>query len=347
MQFLRTGRTITHRVGRLGHRVANYFRPKGLVLMYHRVAETKVDPWKLSVSPHHFRRQIEYLRSEANVVRLLDYAQALREGRLPRRAVIITFDDGYADNLLEAAPVLVDAGLPATFFITTGAVGQNGEFWWDDLERCLLGDKSCSISELEEALSGAMPAGAMPPEKEGMRRFADRAEPTSGTLETKSRLATYDCVWKQAASLTPDSRRCLVAQIRAATNTPLMARPTHRTMTKNELISLSRLPGMEVGAHTISHTPLTVLSKNQKRREITGSCRWLEEVLGTSVSAFSYPNGMYDEEAIALLKQEGFSAGCTTEAAPVDPRTPSLTLPRVHVPDVDVDGFHRLIRRYL
>ena len=64
-------------------------------------------------------------------------------GDLPPRAVALTFDDGYLDNLVEyAAPVLERAGLPATFFLTSGWLGRPGEYWWDTLERVLLLNES-------------------------------------------------------------------------------------------------------------------------------------------------------------------------------------------------------------
>jgi peptidoglycan/xylan/chitin deacetylase (PgdA/CDA1 family) len=60
---------------------------------------------------------------------------AARQGALPAGAVAVTFDDGYADNLANAAPLLVEFGVPATMFLSTGAIVNGCEFWWDDLER--------------------------------------------------------------------------------------------------------------------------------------------------------------------------------------------------------------------
>ena len=82
--------------------------------MYHRVEDLAYDPYDLAVSPKNFMQQIDYIKRTCSVVSLLDIAKGLRSGSLPRRAVAITFDDGYVDNLKNAKPILKAAQTPAT-----------------------------------------------------------------------------------------------------------------------------------------------------------------------------------------------------------------------------------------
>src|SRR5438105_34157 len=95
-------------------RIGNFLRAtrqltsmqRPIVLLYHRVANLASDPWHLAVSPERFAVQIEILARERTIVPMTWLAKKLRDGRLPRRAAAITFDDGYADVFHNALPVL-------------------------------------------------------------------------------------------------------------------------------------------------------------------------------------------------------------------------------------------------
>jgi len=108
-----------------------------LILGYHRVADEPDDPFALAVSPRHFAEQLEVLARHARVLRLQDLARALRQGEPVRRAVVLTFDDGYADNLHAAQPLLARQGMPATLFVASGYLG--GSFWWEELATLAIG----------------------------------------------------------------------------------------------------------------------------------------------------------------------------------------------------------------
>ena len=124
------------RVSKLIHRGSLAFKrryvARGLILIYHRVAEDPVDPWRLCVSPANFARQMEVLRKKGfNTVHVSDLADAVRARRLSRKTVAVSFDDGYRDNFEQAAPVLERLGLPATFFVVTDWMGTDVVPWWD------------------------------------------------------------------------------------------------------------------------------------------------------------------------------------------------------------------------
>ena len=98
-----------------------------LILMYHRVASAATDPLELCVAPERFAEHLELLESLGRIVPLRDFARAKGNGL----TVAITFDDGYADNVLAAAPLLEQHDAPATVFVVAGAVGSPRAFWWD------------------------------------------------------------------------------------------------------------------------------------------------------------------------------------------------------------------------
>jgi peptidoglycan/xylan/chitin deacetylase (PgdA/CDA1 family) len=98
--------------------------------MYHRVAEVASDPLEICVAPERFREQLELLGSLGTIVPLQELVRSRRRRGL---SIAITFDDGYADNALTAAPLLAAQDAPATVFVVAGAVGSGEPFWWDRL----------------------------------------------------------------------------------------------------------------------------------------------------------------------------------------------------------------------
>ena len=89
---------------------------KQLSLLYHRVNDLRPDPWDLCVSPAHFAEQMEVVSHIS-----------------PRP--IVTFDDGYADNLHRALPILETYDISAIVFVASGAIESQVEMWWDALDR--------------------------------------------------------------------------------------------------------------------------------------------------------------------------------------------------------------------
>jgi peptidoglycan/xylan/chitin deacetylase (PgdA/CDA1 family) len=125
------------RVSRRLRQWRSRFRPGVAILGYHRISDETPDALGLSVSPAHFRAQLAAVARLARPLRLPDAAGALASGRVPARGLVLTFDDGYADNLHAALPLLEERGIPATIFVTSG--NRGGEFWWDRLARAVEG----------------------------------------------------------------------------------------------------------------------------------------------------------------------------------------------------------------
>jgi peptidoglycan/xylan/chitin deacetylase (PgdA/CDA1 family) len=113
-----------------GRWLRSRFAGGALILGYHRVADARHDPGAMCVSPRHFAEQLEVVRSCARPVSLAELVSCLDSGRLPPRLVAVTFDDGYADNLSHALPLLERFEAPATLFIATGYTGRS--FDWED-----------------------------------------------------------------------------------------------------------------------------------------------------------------------------------------------------------------------
>jgi len=98
------------------------------ILMYHQVGPPVGGPARTeSMSPRSFERQMHaILDAGYRVIALQDLVRILETGRVEdlRRAVVVTFDDGYRGQFAFACPVLQRLRLPSTFFVTTGLVGK-------------------------------------------------------------------------------------------------------------------------------------------------------------------------------------------------------------------------------
>ncbi|MFH1245578.1 MAG: polysaccharide deacetylase family protein [Candidatus Omnitrophota bacterium] len=108
------------------------------MLMYHYIEENGKYS-SLSVSPESFRRQVEFLhRNKYNVISLAEFVSAAyNKEKLPRKSVVITFDDGYEDNFTCAYPVLRAYHIPATIFVIVNSIGEKGYLSYAQIKEML------------------------------------------------------------------------------------------------------------------------------------------------------------------------------------------------------------------
>ena len=305
-------------------------RSHGAVLMYHRVAESDLDPWHLCVSPQRFGEQLEVLKREFRVLPLPELARADADGK----AVAITFDDGYADNLHAAAPVLEQHGAPACFFLTSGALDVAHEFWWDELERLLLREGALP-SRIEVSFGSQRvfePGRAAAPAKDLPRQI--RANPP-WKADRNSRLGFFYTVWQAMRVLNEQDRRGALSELAAQLKGDAGTRASRRSMTGDEALQLADIAGMQIGAHSVTHAALPSLPAEAQSTEIRDSKRQLEKLLGRPVTGFAYPFGDYGPVTIGLVREAGFEWACTTETGGINRRTDPFRIPRLAVEDCD------------
>lgn len=293
-----------------------------LVLLYHRVARLERDPHGLAVSPDRFVQHCEILRRRCDVVPLTEVGRRARQ-------VVITFDDGYADNAVEARRVLVDAGLPATMFVAVGLLGKPGEAWWDRLEQILLGgDTNEESLEIE---IGGQPLWV-------------------GTRSPHHRARAHLALFWRLRRLRPDAIESALAEVEARLGVHRVARQTHRWMTLDELRLLAATDGIEIGAHTVRHPFLSALNRDEQWQEIDGSRQALESWLGRRPRLFAYPFGgrdAFDETSADLARAAGFDMACATIGGLARPARDPYRLPRNVVGDWEAERFERWLEHWL
>jgi peptidoglycan/xylan/chitin deacetylase (PgdA/CDA1 family) len=321
------------RTGSLAARLQRRNASRAVILMYHRVADGLVDPWGLAVGTANFRSQIETIARDWHPVSLDELVHAVRLRAVRSRAVAVTFDDGYADNLEAAAPILVEHGVPATVFVTTGLVARASEPWWDELTALVL-EREDLPDTLTLQLGGAERRFRVPPPTEDDRPpHVNRVRPWLARRDT--RLEAYYRIWTTLRAAGPAERERLLAEIAHWAGMPRRTRPRPSMLSEPELRELAALPGVDIGCHTVTHPVLSLCSPEAQRGEVAGSVEWMRRHLDLDARHFAYPFGEWDAAAAAMVEELGLRSACTTTAGPVWRRSPVYALPRVPVDDCD------------
>jgi peptidoglycan/xylan/chitin deacetylase (PgdA/CDA1 family) len=328
--------------GRWG-RIGSALFPRAAVLLYHRIAEVSRDPWRLCVTPQHFAQHCDVLARRQLVRPLSTLLTSLAGGRRLRRTVSITFDDGYADNLNHARPQLIRHGLPATIFVTAGAVGASREFWWDELEGLLL-DNHPLPPALTLGIGGTTrhwDLGAAAAEVDipaAVDRMWKPWEDAHPTVRHGLYRELYDLLFPLAIA---ERTRVLDAMGVWAGRAPAV-RASHRTLTEGELSALAREAVVDVGCHTMTHPALVTLSPAAQRAEIVDARDRLAALTGRPVRSFAYPYGRrrdYDAGTVGLVREVGFTGACANFPGLARRDTDPFQVPRLQVRDWDGDTF--------
>ncbi len=340
------GNVAIRRMRAVVRRARAYASRRGVILLYHRVAELPRDPWSLAVAPARFDAQLAMLRRRFYVLPLDALISCLRGGTpVPRRAVAVTFDDGYADNVHRALPLLERHGVPATLFAVSGMIGRRREFWWDELERLVLdgGALPASIT-----LPGMGPLHASLASAPLDRRWDDRGWRADRNEDPTPRHALYSELWRRLDGMDGAAREIALAALADLVQDDGAARASHLPCTIDELRAFAASGMGAVGAHTVSHPALAALPIDRQAREIGGSRSALESMLARPVTAFSYPFGharSFTPDSSRLVQEAGLVAACVNYPGIVTSETNLFHLPRVYAHDIAAPALEAQLER--
>ena len=270
------------------------------IVLFHRVLP-EPDPL-LPDEPDvvRFDEQIGWLAQTFRILPVGEALDLLYAGKLPRRALAITFDDGYLDNAEQALPVLSRHGVRATFFVTTRHLG--GGMMWND------------------RVIAAVRASRQP--------RLDLTAHDLGVIDLSGdRCAALHALLPRFKYLPAATRERLSSSLLAECG----AGETDLMMNADAIRAL-HAAGMEIGGHTETHPILAGLPDADARREIERNKAALEDIIGTSICTFAYPNGNpgrdYDARHVAMLRACGYRYALTTAAGTAHPGTDPLQVPR-------------------
>lgn len=280
-----------------------------LILCYHRVAEGVDDPFHLCVRPDNFAAHLEEISRSREPSTLADVSVPSRRPR-----VVVTFDDGYRDNLTNALPIAESKGVPITVFVTSGIVGNHNGFWWDRLGT-LLRSRPPHVREIDLPIGGRtirLPLGSS-----GLRTDLDSVHRHLQPLRVTEIERALDAVseqWQVSSAPPPDAG----------------------TLTRGDLLRLAASSTATIGAHTVDHVRLRDRPAREQQDSVCGSKRELEQAIGKAVLHFAYPFGRradFDDRSVDAVRSAAFDTACTTLPGTARPSTDPYRLPRRLVMD--------------
>lgn len=320
------------RAGKTGLRqLRPLLAPGPAILMYHRIARERFDPWGLAVAPENFADQVRWITDNRDPLPLREFVRRWQTGRLSADAVALTFDDGYACNAKVAAPLLRKHRVPATIFLPADLIRLGREFWWDELERIVLDHQHDVISLNGEVV------------QLGAQRSGDRDWLPDGPRATQ-RQAAYKAIWARLHDLPNPALDASMEQLRNQARVGEIPRETHRPLSAAEVREIqSGL--LEFGSHGLSHSSLPLLSTAERAREIEESMERCAELTGVRPVCFAYPYGDLDLESRNLVEQAGYDFACKAAGAFVGRRDDLFALPRLQIGDWDSAALARKLGR--
>jgi peptidoglycan/xylan/chitin deacetylase (PgdA/CDA1 family) len=258
------------------------------VLTYHRVDEPDgaplLYPGLLSATPAEFEEQMLFVATRYRPISLADLLE-VRRGRasLPRRAVLVTFDDAYRDFAKHAWPRLRRLGVPVTLFVATAYPDRPVlAFWWDRLWAAL-------------ALA---PPGAQVGTPDGQTALATEAD----------RMGAYRSLRRHLKTL-PDGR--LQGELERLVGRFEQPATVSSVLGWDELRALAG-EGVALAPHTRTHPLLDRVPRERVREEIVGSLEDLEREIGTVRPVLAYPSGGLSDSVVDVVREVGFELAFST-----------------------------------
>jgi peptidoglycan/xylan/chitin deacetylase (PgdA/CDA1 family) len=294
----------------------SFARGRGVILMFHHVR-----PWRprqfapnrvLEITPDFLDVVLTELRREGfDIIPLDAVPDRLRAGSCQQPFAVLTFDDGYRDNVEHAWPVLKRHSAPWTLFVTTDFADRRGRLWWFELEDAIARlDRVCLYCDGE------------------MLHLPSR---TAGEKQS-----AFDAVYRRLRAGSEGQLRATIAGLAAQAGVAASHLNAELCLGWEELQMLARDPDATIGAHTISHSILAKHDAAIASREISGSKALLEQRLQRPVRHLAYPMGdatSAGAREFALARQAGFVTAVTTRTGHVfaDHATRLHALPRVSI----------------
>lgn len=267
----------------------------GLILTMHHVRPFVPNAYApnrlLEITPEFLDFTIRTLHEQGfDLVSLDEALQRLEQRRHARPFAVLTFDDGYRDNVEHALPVLRRHGVPWTLYACTGCAEATARLWWIELEE--------AIRRLD----------TVPFRQAGIER-------TLPAQTSEQKLASYQAIYWSLRAGSEEDLLAATGELAALAEMDLRSLVSSRCLSVPELSGLAGEANLTIGAHTRTHPRLARLAPEEALREMRDSRVVLEDWLGRPVQHFAYPVGDRTSAALrefAMAREAGFRSAVTT-----------------------------------
>lgn len=286
------------------------------ILRYHAIVEEKnnfyADP-SICLSPHLFEDQVKYITKAYNIISLDKVAECLiKKKPFPKKAVVLTFDDGYKDNFI-AYKIMKKYGAFGTFYVAAGCIGNNEPLWLFEVIY-LIGKTARKQVVIEFSnIKLDFPLHTEEDRRYAVNKITEKIK--SNNLQTRE-------------------------DIRSQLHTQLNDVPDLHEKSKQVMLTWKQVQemvdnGMDIGGHTMTHLNLPNASSDNAFREITDCKKLIEEKTGHEVHHFSYPNGgnydYYNNTIIDFVKDAGFLTSTTSHNGLANSKSNRFELQRIRI----------------
>ena len=288
----------------------------GAILMLHRVGKQQNQSGLngfLSVEEGFLREMLSTLKRSGLIFVSLDEAvDRIKHGHTDERFAAITLDDGYRDNLLNAAPIFKALETPYTIFACTGFADATASLWWEIVAKIIEGQDQLML-----------------PSKDGEQRFRCRT--------SYEKQCTYDVLIDYLiAEVSEAEQRQIVTALASKFEIDEAAYCRNEAMNWGELKLAAQDPLCTIGAHTLNHFALKRLSAEHALSECVQSAEILADHLGEKPRHFAYPYGgdyAVGQRETEIARAAGFASAVTTRHGMLLPEHKShlFALPRISI----------------
>jgi glycosyltransferase involved in cell wall biosynthesis len=269
------------------------------VLAYHRIGRPVPDGGPDHVSTERFRSHVRYLKRRYEIVTVGEALERLRGDRVGSRPLLsVTFDDGYADNVAVALPILIEEGCRATLYPTLEAIEEGRAPWTHRLAR-----------ELQRVVLRGADGVATPKVPAMIASLLAEGR----TMSQRALGSRIESLVNHVKRLPDEERRRICGTVSEMAG---QDEPGEPAMLDAAGLVCWRKAGMEVGSHTARHPILSRTPPAERRAELVLSRRGLEGILGVPVLHLAYPNGRagdWDRGTLADARTAGFVSAMTTQ----------------------------------